>query len=96
MLDGAIEADAPGCSAAVGVEGKVAWSGVRGIADLPTGARITTHSVFDIASVAEQFTATAVLLLAQAGKVTLNDPLSQYFSELPDWARAVTVARRNA
>lgn len=91
VLDGAINADEPGCSAAVGVEGKVIWSGVRGIADLASGAKITTDTVFDIASVSKQFTATAILLLVEAGKLTLDDPISQYVPELPDWAQTVTV-----
>src|SRR5450631_3660260 len=37
VLDGVVNAAEPGCSAAVGVEGNVVWTGVRGIADLATG-----------------------------------------------------------
>lgn len=95
VLDGAINADEPGCSAAVGVEGKVIWSGVRGIADLASGAKITTDTVFDIASVSKQFTATAILLLVEAGKLTLDDPISQYVPELPDWAQTVAAHASN-
>nr|WP_119185098.1 serine hydrolase domain-containing protein [Mycobacterium decipiens] len=91
VLDDAINADEPGCSAAVGVEGKVVWTGVRGIANLATGAKITTDTVFDIASVSKQFTATAILLLVESGKLTLADPISQYLPELPQWAQTVTV-----
>src|SRR5437588_8069682 len=72
ILDAAIEADAPGCSAAVGVKGKVVWMGIRGVADVSNGNAITTQTVFDIASVSKQFTATALLLLVDAGKVTLD------------------------
>lgn len=93
ILDDAIKADEPGCSAAVGVEGKVVWTAVRGVQDLKTGEKITTDTVFDIASVSKQFTATAILLLVQAGKLTLDDPLSQYVPELPPWATKVTVAQ---
>jgi CubicO group peptidase (beta-lactamase class C family) len=93
MLDDAIEADAPGCSAAVGVTGKVVWTGVRGVADMSTGEKITTQTVFDIASVSKQFTATALLLLVDAGNVTLEDPLSRYVSELPTWSSTVTVGQ---
>src|SRR5246127_213858 len=70
VLNEAIEAGAPGCSAAVGVNGKVVWTGVRGVADTATGNAITTQTVFDIASVSKQFTATALLLLVDAGKLT--------------------------
>lgn len=91
ILEGAVNAGDPGCSAAVGVEGQVVWSGVRGVADLASGAPITTDTVFDIASVSKQFTATAVLLLAGAGKLAVDDPLSEHVPGLPAWARTVTV-----
>lgn len=92
VLDGAVNAEEPGCSAAVGVEGKVVWTGVRGIADLANGTKITADTVFDIGSVSKQFTATAILLLVNAGRLALGDPLAQYVPDLPDWAATVTVA----
>jgi CubicO group peptidase (beta-lactamase class C family) len=49
--------------------------------------------VFDIASVSKQFTATAVLLLADAGKLTLDDPLSDHVPGLPAWAATVVVGQ---
>lgn len=91
VLDGAVNAEEPGCSAAVGVEGQVVWTGVRGIADVATGTKITADTVFDIASVSKQFTATAILLLVNAGRLALGDPLVQYVPDLPDWAATVTV-----
>jgi CubicO group peptidase (beta-lactamase class C family) len=93
VLDAAIKAGAPGCSAAVGVQGKPVWTGVRGVANLSTGDMITPSTVFDIASVSKQFTATAALLLVEAAKLTLNDPLSQHLSSMPAWAGTVTVAQ---
>ncbi|MGO9510124.1 MAG: serine hydrolase domain-containing protein [Mycobacterium sp.] len=91
VLDGAIRTGEPGCSAAVGVDGKAAWTGVRGVANLATGAAITADTVFDIASVSKQFTATATLLLVEAGKLALADPLSRYVPDLPAWAAQVTI-----
>jgi CubicO group peptidase (beta-lactamase class C family) len=93
VLDDAIEARAPGCSAAVGVQGKVVWTGVRGVADMSSGTAITARTVFDIASVSKQFTATALLLLVAAGKPALGDPLSRYIPELPTWSTTVTVGQ---
>jgi CubicO group peptidase (beta-lactamase class C family) len=93
VLNDTIEVGAPGCSAAVGVQGKVVWTGVRGVADMSTGSAITTRTVFDIASVSKQFTATALLLLVDVGKLTLNDPLSRYLPELPTWATTITVGQ---
>jgi CubicO group peptidase (beta-lactamase class C family) len=93
VVDSAVQANAPGCSAAVGIEGKVAWTGVAGLADMTIGAKVTADTVFDIASVSKQFTATAILLLAEAGRLTLEDTLSQYMSEMPPWAANVTLTQ---
>ncbi|QYL28802.1 D-alanyl-D-alanine carboxypeptidase precursor [Mycobacterium shottsii] len=93
VLDGAVNPDEPGCSAAVGVEGVVMWTGVLGIADLATNKKVTKDTVFDIGSVSKQFTATAVLLLVNEGRLTLDDPLAHYVPDLPDWSSAVTVAQ---
>lgn len=93
VLDSAVKADGPGCSAAVGIEGRVAWSGVAGLANLGNKAKVTADSVFDIASVSKQFTATSILLLVQAGKLTLDDPLSKHINEMPPWAANVSLAQ---
>ncbi len=91
VLDAAVKADEPGCSAAIGIDGDVVWTGTRGIADLETGDPITDATIFDIASVSKQFTATAVLLLADDGKLSLDDSLASHVPGLPDWAETVTV-----
>ncbi|MCB0935525.1 MAG: beta-lactamase family protein [Mycobacterium sp.] len=93
VLDGHIDNDEPGCAASVGIQGDVVWTGVRGIANLTTGTPIGPQTVFDIASVSKQFTATAILLLAQEGKLALDNPLSDYVAGLPPWAATVTVGQ---
>lgn len=91
VLDRVIEKNKPGCSAAVGIAGKVVWSGARGVADLDSGTEITSDTAFDIASVSKQFTATAALLLAGAGKLSLDASLAEYVPGLPGWSRTVTI-----
>jgi CubicO group peptidase (beta-lactamase class C family) len=93
VLNDAIDDGAPGCSAAVGIKGKVVWTGVRGQADMAADAPITTETVFDIASVSKQFTATALLLQVDAGKLALDDPVSRHLPELPAWAGTVNVGQ---
>jgi CubicO group peptidase (beta-lactamase class C family) len=93
VLDDAVNAGTPGCSAAVGSKGTVAWTGVRGLADTATGQNISADTMFDVGSVSKQFTATAILLLAAAGKLTLNDVLSQHMAEFPKWADTVTITQ---
>src|SRR5687768_7535268 len=87
LLDG----DQPGCSASVGIEGKVVWSGALGVADLGTGAKLATDTVFDIGSVSKQFTATVILLLAIDGRLSIQEPIAQYLPALPDWAGRVRI-----
>jgi CubicO group peptidase (beta-lactamase class C family) len=48
------------------------------------------NTVFDLASVSKEFTAGAVLLLQQDGKLSVNDPLSKYFPGLPN-GNAITL-----
>jgi len=91
VLDQAVAADLPGCSAAVGERGVVIWQGVRGMADLETRTPISPDTIFDVASVSKQFTATAALLLADRGELALSDPLSKHLTGLPSWSRTVTL-----
>lgn len=75
------------------MQGIVVWKGARGLADLATHTKITADTVFDIASVSKQFTATAILLLTQARKLSLRDPPSQHEPGLPRWASAIALAQ---
>jgi CubicO group peptidase (beta-lactamase class C family) len=53
---------------------------------------IDADTLFDIGSVAKQFTAAAVLRLEQAGKLSTADPVSKYYPDLPEIASKVTLA----
>jgi CubicO group peptidase (beta-lactamase class C family) len=86
-----IDPERPGCSAAVGVRGEVVWAGAAGIADLTTREPVTTQTRFDMASVAKQFTATAILMLQREGALSLADPVGDHVDGLPSWGRTVTL-----
>jgi CubicO group peptidase (beta-lactamase class C family) len=88
-----LDPDAPGCSAAVGVDGTVVWTGGDGIADLATGRTIAADTAFDIGSVSKQFTATAILLLVDGDRLSLGDSVAKHLVGLPAWAGQVTVAQ---
>lgn len=85
--------DEPGCSAAVGVDGQVVWTGARGVADVASGTPINADTVFDIASVSKQFTATAMLLLAGEGALSIEDRLAMRVPGMPAWAGQVTIGQ---
>ena len=85
--------DGPGCSAAVADRGTVVWEGSRGLADVDKREAITSETRFEIAAVSKQFTAIGILLLEQAGQLSMSDRLSKHLHGMPDWADRVTLAQ---
>lgn len=81
----------PGCTVGVMQNGKLTHTGAFGAADLERGKALDSQSVFDLASVSKQFTAFAILLLQEQGKLSLDDPIVQYLPELAPSAKGVTV-----
>jgi len=73
--------DRPGVQVAVLLDGKVIHHVAVGMADLEQQVPVTLDSVFHAASVSKQFTAFAVLLLEQEGKLSIDDPLAKYIPE---------------
>jgi len=88
------DTDGPGASVALVRDGQVLLQASVGLADMDAGRPLTSATLFDLASVSKQFTAAAVLLLAERGEIDLDAPLARYVSgySLPPDGRAVTVA----
>src|SRR5690348_8011714 len=81
----------PGCAVGVSHQGATVLRSGYGMADLERHVPITADTVFESGSVAKQFTATALLLLAQQGTISLDDPMRKYLPELPDYGAPLTV-----
>jgi CubicO group peptidase (beta-lactamase class C family) len=81
----------PGLSLAVLKEGKVIKAKGYGLANLELNVPATTETVYQLASVTKQFTATAVMLLVEEGKVRLSDPISLHLKGLPAAWSNITV-----
>ncbi|WP_129775875.1 serine hydrolase domain-containing protein [Peristeroidobacter soli] len=81
----------PGCAAAVAKDGKLIYSRGYGMANLDHGVPITTQTPFHVASVSKQFTAASVILLAQDGKLSLDDDVRKYLPEVPDFGAPITL-----
>lgn len=88
---GGFNTHTPGCAVGVASRGSVVLTAGYGMADLERNVPITPQTVFESGSVAKQFTAASLLLLARQGKLSLDDPLRKYLPELPDYGSPVTI-----
>ena len=75
----------PGCALSVIKDGQIVYKRGYGMADLDHDIPITPETVFHVASISKQFTAAAIILLAQEGKISLDDDVRKYIPELPDF-----------
>ena len=76
-----------------GGDGQVVFAEAYGAARLDPLEPMTVDTVVDIGSVSKQFTATAILLLAERGLVDLDASLATYLPDLPAWASQPTLAQ---
>src|SRR5687768_1696729 len=65
--------ESPGCALGVYRDGAIAYSRGYGMADVERRVAITPRTIFDIGSTSKQFTAAAIVMLAQDNKLTLDD-----------------------
>jgi CubicO group peptidase (beta-lactamase class C family) len=83
--------DSPGCALGVYRDGRIIYARGYGMANLESGVAIGPRTVFDVGSISKEFTATAILLLAQEGKLNVDDPVRRYVPELPAYADTITI-----
>jgi len=81
----------PGLSLAVVRQGKVVKAQGYGVASLELTVPATPETVYEIGSISKQFTAEAVMLLVEEGRIDLDAPLARYVSDLPAAWSAITV-----
>ncbi len=85
------EPGSPGCALGVVEDGELAYERGYGFANLDWDIRIATDTVFYVGSVSKQFTAAAIALLAGEGAIELDDDIREYFPEMPEYERPITV-----
>jgi CubicO group peptidase (beta-lactamase class C family) len=81
----------PGLALLVSRGGRIVQAEGFGLANVELQVPVKPETVFQSGSVGKQFTATAVMMLVEAGKVGLNDPLTKYFPNAPPTWKEVTV-----
>jgi CubicO group peptidase (beta-lactamase class C family) len=83
--------DSPGCALGVFQGGSIEYARGYGMANLELGASIAPSTVFDIGSTSKQFSAFAILLLEQDGKLAIEDDVRKYVPELPHYGPTITI-----
>ncbi len=83
--------DSPGCALGVVQAGKLTYTRGYGQASLEHSVPISARTVFDIGSTSKQFTAAAIGLLVQDGKLGVGDEIHDWVGELAPWEELVTL-----
>src|ERR1700722_15234723 len=81
----------PGLALLVARDGKIVKAQGYGLANVELQVPVKPETVFQSGSVGKQFTATAVMMLVEEGKIGLDDPLTKYFPDAPAVWKGVTV-----
>ena len=91
LLVGAVDANAPGMVILVTRGDEVLFRGARGQAQLEVGTSLSPGDIFRISSNTKPFTAAAIYLLSEQGRIALDEPLSRFLPTFPNAAQ-ITVA----
>ena len=81
----------PGVALLVSRGGKIVQAEGFGLSNVELQVPVKPETVFQSGSVGKQFTATAVMMLVEEGKVVLDDPLTRYFPDAPATWKEVSV-----
>ncbi len=81
----------PGAAVAIVKDGKVIFKKGYGMADLDHNIPISPQTVFNIASVSKQFTAFAIYLLENDGKLSFDDDIRKFIPEMPGYGTPIKI-----
>lgn len=81
----------PGLAVAISRDGKLIYNKAFGLANMEHMVPNTTKTIFECGSVSKQFTAAAILLLIQEGKLSIDDDVRKYIPELPQYESPITI-----
>jgi CubicO group peptidase (beta-lactamase class C family) len=81
----------PGIAAGIAVNDEIIYTGISGFANVETKTVLTTDAIWHICSVSKQFSTVACLKLAEEGRLSLDDRISEYIADLPEEYPDITV-----
>lgn len=81
----------PGLSLAIIRDGQIVHAKGYGLANVEHQVPVKPETIFQSGSVGKQFTAAAIMLLVEDGKLRLDDPIAKYFPDSPDHWKKITI-----
>jgi CubicO group peptidase (beta-lactamase class C family) len=84
------QSQAPGAALAIVLDGRVVYTRAFGVANVETGEATRPEMLFRLGSTTKMFTAAAVVLLAEQGKLDLNVPIGKHVQGLSPKLAALT------
>jgi len=94
LLRPLVRNDTPGAVIGINLQGRPLYRGAFGLASIEHGVANTPRTRMRIASTSKQFTALAIMLLAEDGKLSIDDPVQQHLPELPRLAASGPTLRQ--
>ncbi|MUU77710.1 serine hydrolase [Winogradskyella endarachnes] len=85
------DANAPGATILVAKDGKPIYRKAVGKSSLELNVDMQPENVFMLASISKQFTAVAILMLQEQGKLNLDDPITKFLPDYPTQGKTITV-----
>ncbi len=91
IVASAFQQDQPGVALLVVKDGQSVYKGARGMADMELGVSLEPDMVFRLGSITKQFTAAAIMLLKEEGKLALDDEITKFLPDYPTQGATITV-----
>ncbi|HTU93282.1 MAG TPA: serine hydrolase [Gemmataceae bacterium] len=85
------KSDSPGCALGIVRNGKLIIARGYGMANLDDNVPITTKSVFEVGSMTKSFTCVCLALLMDQGKLSPDDDIRKYVTEMPRYEPPITI-----
>lgn len=91
LLSSTFKASGPGCAVLVASKGNIIYNKAFGSASIELGVPLKSDMLFKIASLTKQFTAVAILQLAEQGKLLLQDSIQRFIASYPSKTKSITI-----
>ena len=91
LIQPMVKADQFSGAVLVARNGVTVFEKAYGLADREWGIPNDPETKFRVGSITKEFTATAILQLAESGKLSIDDPVSKYYSAAPPAWSAITI-----